>query len=63
MLLVATFGLATYALFAIGYFFGMPRLYRLAWTTGAITVLIGCAPLAASILFVVIEKFRWKRHD
>lgn len=62
LLLIATFGLSTYALLAIGYFSGRSGLYRWAWITGTITVVIGCAPLLA-ILYDVIEKLRGKRHD
>jgi hypothetical protein len=63
MVLIAAFGVPTYALFATGYFFGMSNLYRWAWITGAITVLLGCTPMVVFLIGLVIEKLWGNRHD
>jgi len=63
MAFIAVFGLATYALLSIAYFFGARSLYRWAWIAGTITVLLGCAPLLVFAFVLVIGKIRGDRHD
>jgi small-conductance mechanosensitive channel len=63
MVLLAAFGLATYALLATAYFGGFSHLYRWAWITGTITVLTGCLPLLTFLIGLAIEKLRGDRHD
>lgn len=63
MVLIAAFGIATYTLLATAYFGSNSRLYRWAWITGAITVVIGCTPLVGFLIGLAIEKLRGDRQD